>query len=74
MCVYTCTLVFYLLHKFFFFFFFFFLGQMVSVQRLVTWLQLLHSVQFCDNHLQEQLSNVCKVFTGIQLTLCSKVV
>ena len=73
MCVYTCTLVFYLLHKFFFFFFFF-LGQMVSVQRLVTWLQLLHSVQFCDNHLQEQLSNVCKVFTGIQLTLCSKVV
>ena len=55
-------------------FFFFFLGQMVSVQRLVTWLQLLHSVQFCDNHLQEQLSNVCKVFTGIQLTLCSKVV
>ena len=56
------------------FFFFFFLGQMVSVQRLVTWLQLLHSVQFCDNHLQEQLSNVCKVFTGIQLTLCSKVV
>ena len=57
-----------------FFFFFFFLGQMVSVQRLVTWLQLLHSVQFCDNHLQEQLSNVCKVFTGIQLTLCSKVV
>ena len=55
MCVYTCTLVFYLL-------------------RLVTWLQLLHSVQFCDNHLQEQLSNVCKVFTGIQLTLCSKVV